>query len=419
MTNDTPTPTTRTDERRNEDRRRCLSRRRLLSASGAAFATVGVAGCSDDGTPASDADASDAGPADDGSDTDRDDVLPDLPRVEDPPDAVYVPTHREAMLHLPTERAGEYAVTPMLTYPHRFWLVTGDRTDEVVPESPRGVHLMFTPWDPETGTVLPVDAGAQIRVRYEGDVIDQRAPWPMISQSMGFHFGDNVPLPEDGTYTVEVDLTSVPTRTTGAFDGRFRTGGTATFEFEYDETLRQGLIDDVHYFGEELWGERGAIDPMDHGGHDHHDDHSDHDDGENHHHDDETEMTMPFSRLPEAESYPGVGLGEPRTGDARVVVRYLEASRLADGADYLLVSPRTPYNRVPLADTAIAVDGAVSGALEQTLDHELGLHYGIAASLEPGDAVEVVFESPPQVSRHAGYETAFLEMPPVEVTVPE
>ncbi|WP_459822276.1 DUF7350 domain-containing protein [Halorubrum luteum] len=413
MTNDTPT--TRIEARRNEESRGCLSRRRLLSASATAFATVGIAGCSDDeGMSAGDADASDAEEPDAGADVDPDDVLPDLPRVENPPDAVYVPTHREAMVHLPTERAGEYAVTPMLTYPHRFWLVTGDRTEEVVPESARGVHLMFTPWDPETGTVLPVDAGAQIRVRHEGDVIDQRAPWPMISQSMGFHFGDNVPLPEDGTYTVEVDLTSVPTRTTGAFDGRFEAGGTATFEFEYAETLRQGLIDDVHYFDEALWGERGAIDPMDHGEHDGHDE-----DGENHHHDEEMEMMMPFSRLPEAQSYPGVGLGEPRTGDARVVVRYLQESRLVGGDDYLFVSPRTPYNRVPLADTAIAVDGAVSGALEQTLDDELGLHYGIAASLAPGDTVEVVFESPPQVSRHAGYETAFLDMPPVEVTVPE
>ncbi len=380
----------------------------------------GIVGCLGDDDGTGDERGTDGTDGTDGAGGDEsDDVLPDLPRVEDPPDAVYVPTHREAMEHFPTVRAGEYAVTPMITYPHRFWLVTGDRAEAVLPESERGVHLMFTPWDPETGTVLPVDAGAEVRVARDGETVDRRAPWPMISQSMGVHFGDNVPLPEDGTYTVEIDLNPITTRRTGAFDGRFEARETATFEFAYDEALRRRLIDEVHYFDEGLWGERGAIEPMNgdgHGGHeeDGHGDGDHEDDGHGH-----EDMEMPFSRLPAAESYPGVGLGEPRSGDARIVVRYLSESRLADGGGYLLVSPRTPYNRIPLADTALSVEGAVSGRLEQTLDDELGLHYGIEAELVPGDAVEVVVESPPQVSRHAGYETAFLDMPPVEVTVPE
>ncbi len=405
---------------------RRTTRRRLLATGAATLAAVGVAGCADD----ADGDDDGATNGDDasggnGEEPASDDVLPDLPRVENPPDAVYIPTHREAMDHLPTEHAGDYAVTPMITYPHRFWLVTGDRAEEVLPESPRGVHLMFTPWDPETDTVLPVDTGAQMRVRHDGEVIDRRAPWPMISQSMGFHFGDNVPLPEDGTYTVEVDLNPMTTRRTGAFDGRFEEGGTASFEFEYDDEFRRSLIDEVHYFDEELWGEHGAIEPMDHG-HDHddghgHDDDHDHDDGD---HDDDHDhgdhgMTMPFSSVPEADAYPGLALGEPSTGDARIVGRYLPESRLAGGDGYLLVSPRTPYNRVPLADTALSVDGAVSTRLEQTLDDELGLHYGAPASLDAGDVIEVVVEGPPQVARHAGYETAFLEMPPVELPVPE
>ena len=379
------------------------TRRGLLSLGGGALATVGVAGCLG---------SDDTGDESDSGEADERDALPDLPRVENPPEGVYVPTHREAMEQLPTLRVSEFAVTPMITYPHRFWLVTGQRVEEVLPESSRGVHLMFTPWDPETGTVLPVDAGAQVRVSRDGEIVDQRAPWPMISQSMGFHFGDNVPLPDEGTYTVEIELTPIATRRTGGFDGRFEEGGTATFEFGYDEALRRRLIDDVEYFDEELWGRLGAIEPMDHGSH-----------GDGHNHDenghDDMEMAMPYSRLPDSEEYPGVAMGEPRTGDARVVVRYLRESRLASGEDYLLVSPRTPHNAVPLADTAISVAGGVDGTLTQTLDGDLGLHYGIPASLSPGETVEVRFDSPPQVSRHAGYETAFIDMPPVEVTLPE
>jgi len=67
----------------------------------------------------------------------------------------------------------------------------------------------------------------------------------------------------------------------------------------------------------------------------------------------------------------------------------------------------------------MSVSGAVEGNLTQTLDGELGLHYGIETSLSSGDTVEVAFDSPPQVSRHAGYETAFFDLPPVEVTLPE
>ena len=432
------------------------SRRGVLRA-GALAAASAIAGCTgftdepSDSTPGSDDEP----------------AVPDLPQVDDPPDAVYVPTHREAMVHLPTVEIGEYALSPMLTYPHPFWLVTGTTVEEVVPEDGRGIHLMVTVWDRKTEQVLPVDAGAEMRVRKDGDVVDQRAPWPMISQTMGFHFGDNVVLPEDGTYTVEFDLNPITTKKTGAFADRFDRAETATFEFEYDDEFRRAVVDGIEYLDEELWGRRGALEPMEHAhvdhGHDdgHHDDHHDdghHEDGhhddhhtdghhEDGHHDDhhtdshhddhhddhhtdshhddhhddhhhDGRHRMPFSSLPPAEEYPGLAVGEPQSGDATFVVRYLESSRFADDG-YLFVSPRTPYNRVPLADMALSVTGAVDSQLEQTLDDELGLHYGVAADLEPGDEFELVVESPPQVARHAGYETAFVEMPAMELEVTE
>jgi hypothetical protein len=131
------------------------------------------------------------------------------------------------------------------------------------------------------------------------------------------------------------------------------------------------------------------------------------------------EMNMPYSALQQADAYPGQDLGTPTSGDAAFVVRYLEESRLAEGSSgYLLVSPRTPYNRVPLADMALSVTGSVEGNLVQTLDSEVGHHYGISTDLVSGDTVELVVDSPPQVARHRGYETAFLEMPSMTVEVP-
>jgi hypothetical protein len=37
--------------------------------------------------------------------------------------------------------------------------------------------------------------------------------------------------------------------------------------------------------------------------------------------------------------------------------------------------------------------------------------------VESGDTLELRVTTPPQVARHEGYETAFLEMPPTELTL--
>ncbi|CAI49605.1 uncharacterized protein NP_3028A [Natronomonas pharaonis DSM 2160] len=399
------------------------TRRRLLGSS--ALAALGAfAGCTAEQPDDPEEDSPEE--PDDGEPEDQPDAVPNIPQVDDPPNAVYKPTHREAMRHLPAVEAGDYRLSPMVTYPHSFWLITGEESEEVIPEQARGVHLMVTLWDAETGRVLPTDAGAEMRVLRDGNIVDQRAPWPMISQTMGFHFGDNVPLPADDTYTVEVDINPIQARRTGDFDGRFEEPATMSFEFEYDDDFREQVIGGVEYLDQDEWGQRGALaPPMEHGHDDHsdHDSHNDHNDHGSHNgHSDHNDHNghnshdghqMPFSALPEADEYPGVDLGVHESGDARFVVRHLEASRFADDG-YLLVSPRTPYNRVPLADMALSTEGPVETTLEQTLDSELGLHYGAAID-RPDSPFELVVESPPQVSRHAGYETAFLDMPSMTV----
>jgi hypothetical protein len=228
----------------------------------------------------------------------------------------------------------------------------------------------------------------------------------MISQTMGFHFGDNIQLTADGTYTVEVGLNPLGVRKTGGLKRRFEDSATATFEFEYNNDVRRQLIDGIQYLDEEQWGQRGALDPMmqDHSGGDEH--------GEG-----MSGSSMPFPALPVADSYPGRDLGTPQSGGATFVLRYVENSRFVDNGGYLIVSPRTPHNRIPLPDMALSVFSGSEKVLEltQTIDDEIGLHYGAAVDIAFEDELRLTVETPPQVARHAGYETAFLNMDPVTI----
>lgn len=411
-----------------------IDRRTFLERTGVVGATLALAGCAGTGGDGSvgDDDGDDPGSSDDSGV----DAVPQFVAVEDPPAAVYVPTHREAMRALEPIEAGDVAIAPMLSYPHRFWTIAGggeDALQRVDPSNDRGVHLMVTLWDRETGTVLPADEGVQVRIEHDGEPVGTPfSPWAMISQEMGVHFGDNVSLPEDGTYAVEVEVPPLSTPTTGALAGRLTDPVRASFEFVYDDEFREAVVGGVEYLDEADWGRRGALRPMGHGGDDG-DGHGDHDDHDDH-------AAVPYSALPPVEAFPGTILVEPGTestpsdtrdlsnsGDARFLTTLLESDhRLAsDGERYLLVSVRTPYNRVPLPDASLLArfergEEDLERRLEQRLDGEFGLHYGAdAPTVEPGETVTIEVESPPQVARHQGYETAFLEMSPIELTVPE
>lgn len=362
-----------------------LSRRTFLGTSAASMLALGgCVGGSDDGSE----ETPTATPTATSPETIDEDNVPELPRVENPPAAVYVPSHKNAMQMLSSVEAGDFSVSPMITYPHKFWLVTGDQREVVNPDS-FGVHLMVTVWDAETGTVLPVDKGAQVTVTKNGEYVTRKAPWPMISQRMGFHFGENVALPDNGTYTVELQLNPLTgVRKTGAFEGRFESAETVSFEFEYSQETQRTLADGIEYLPEDRWGERDALGPMMMGGMG---------DGEGGEMDG---MGMKYSQLPTADGYPGKSLGPQSSGDASFVVRYLEETELSDGTSgYLLVSPRTPYNRVPLPDTALSITGAIEGELRQALDSDVGYHYGLSGDLSPGAELEINVDSPPQVAR--------------------
>ncbi len=410
-------------ERRGADPR--LSRRVMLGTSAAT--ALALAGClGDDGDDEEMADDSDDG--DDGPEDAQ--TFDELPVVEDPPDEVYKPTHREPFVHLGMVEAGEYMLLPHFTYPHQFWLMSGADAVEERPDVEDSMHMMVAFWDSETGAILPVDAGAEMVIMQDGEPVDEPvAPWPMIAQEMGFHFGDNVAVPGDGTYSLEVTMNPIDVRKTGAFEGRFEETVSASVEFEYSDEQRQELLANTEFLDEDEWGQPGALEPVDHGEHDHDehehgdDDGHNHDDDDGHNHDDDDghgDHEMPSPSLPPAEEYAGQDLGTHTSGDAAFVVRYLEGTRLAeDGENYLLVSPRTPHNRYPLPDMALSVEGDVEAELEQTLDSDEGHHYGASVTLEPGDEFDLVVESPPQVTRHQGYETAFIEMPAMTIEVPD
>jgi hypothetical protein len=219
----------------------------------------------------------------------------------------------------------------------------------------------------------------------------------MLSQPMGYHFGDNVTLDGDGTYTVTVETAAPSLRRSGDLGG----GGGGAFEFEMDfsrETL-EGIT--VNTFPDRK-GDRGAVGPM------------------------EMEM-LPLAFAPEFGGSSVSRLGTESSGDATILAAEFEdGARFGAGESqsYLAVSPRTPHHGYVIP--GMSLDATVTrggetvfdGQLTKTLDPDLNFHYGTAVDpLESGDEVTVEFVAPPQVARHEGYETAFLEMPSVSFTV--
>lgn len=344
----------------------------------------------------------------------------DPPLVADRPDAVYIPASTETMGTYGRAGDGEYAVSLSYTIPHRFWTVAGRETNRVTVGSEDTMHLMCSVWVPGTDHVLPVEIDG--RLSQDGKEVLSFNPWPMLSQRMGFHYGDNVSLPGEGSYTLSLSVGPITARPVGEFEGRFGEASTFEIEFEYDRSQ----IHDVAFeeINEDRRGERGALGLMDHAdmdGHDGngHDDHAAHEDHGDH---DATGDPghPPTSRGPPVGELPGTRVGSQRTADAELSI--LETDPEHGGGDaetYLAVITRTPHNNVmlPFMSLSARIDGE-EAALTETLSPELGHHYGLATDGIAGE-VTVTVEAHPQVARHDGYETAFFEFDDVSATVGE
>ncbi|MFC4552593.1 MULTISPECIES: iron transporter [Halorussus] len=374
-----------------------MERRDLLRATGAA-GFAGLAGCigmfeaeSNETSGSSDGETT----ASDGETT----AEPTIARnttVADRAQGVYYPTHIDGTKMVGTGGSGRYRVGLMYTVPHAFWTVTGRDTNRVRFGEDAVAHLMATIWDAKTRTVLPT-ANVSVELRKGGKTVDSRDLWPMLSQNMGYHFGDNVPLPDYGTYTAKLDVGAMQARRMGDLRGAF--GGRTALEVEFEHT-REKIANISYERLPDKKGTAGAIAPM--------------------------ESKMPLSRVPKPADLPGRTLGRGETGDATFVAFVPEKTPrfVAGGKTYLAVSPRTPYNRYPLPFMSLSAalqrggESVYDDILRPALDPNLGYHYGAAVDgVKSGDALTVTVDAPPQVARHEGYETAFLEMSKVELTV--
>ncbi|ELZ29902.1 hypothetical protein C474_12736 [Halogeometricum pallidum JCM 14848] len=316
------------------------------------------------------------------------------PLVENRPDAVYAPTHVEGMKTAGTTDVGDLRAGVAYSYPHRFWVVEKEEDGAFVARETAiieadSVHLMASVWDPETGRVVP-NTGLSLEISKGGELVSQEVIYPMLSQRMGVHYGANFPLDGDGAYDVAVSVGGVDANRFGAYEGKFGTPAEGAVGFEFSARA----LNDVSYrMLDDRKGERGAVEPM--------------------------EMeAIPVGRAP--ERLPGTALGRGSTGDAVFLASIVEAARFGEDP-YLAVSPRTPYNRLAIPGMALgaSADGGASfsGSLAAGLDPELGFHYGAPApGLTGSETLEITVDVPPQVARHEGYETAFLDMPPVTLT---
>ncbi|MFC7212988.1 hypothetical protein ACFQO4_02685 [Saliphagus sp. GCM10025334] len=340
------------------------------------------------------------------------------PLLEDRPDAVYVPPAEEEMATYGQATAGDYSVSLTYTFPHRFWLVSGER-QRVDVQTEDTHHLMMTVWDDATGVVLPADLGLEI-VDADGDLVHGDAPWSMLAQRMGFHYGDNVTLPEEGSYTARIQVGPVTTRRTGDLEGRLESAETVEIPFEYARADVREL--ELISVPEDEQGTRGALEVMSHGGGNGHGGEHDETGSGDHGH---GNGAAPAFTGPAVSDLPGTRLGTERSGDAAITAIETDLERLSDDADadadtYLAVCPRTPYNDIPLPFTSLSVTFEADGetlleeSLVETLDHEFGHHYGLATDdLDAAERVTVSVDTAPQVARHDGYETAFFDFEPV------
>ncbi|WP_332899563.1 DUF7350 domain-containing protein [Haladaptatus sp. CMSO5] len=304
---------------------------------------------------------------------------------------VYIQSFVEGMYMAGMADAGPYKVGLMYTVPHEFWNVNGTSLQKTAIDEADSVHVMATVWDPETGIVLP-ESSLSVELAGREEVI-----YPMLSQRMGFHYGDNMPLGEDGSYTATVSVGGLNIERTGAFAEKFADPASVDIDFEFTKDTREQIsITEI-----EEAGNPGSVKPM--------------------------EMMLPLGFAPERDALPGTVLGDGNSGNAVFVATLLAGDEVPAGIDaenYLAVSARTPYNRFVLP--AMALGGTLSrdgeeiysGTFERTLDPDLNYHYGAGVSgVESGDTLTLTVETPPQVARHEGYETAFLDTEPFEIAL--
>lgn len=360
-----------------------MDRRKFIGTLSTATA-IGLAGCSDNNdTPE---------PADDDGNDDDDENPPNEPSDLR---GAYIPDHKDEMEMLGMQSDGRINIALMYAVPHEFTLVTGTRTEHVEIQSRDTMHIMVSVWDNQTG-ILPPSVEPSITIYRDDTEVTNLNPWAMLSQQMGFHFGDNVQVSGAGQYRFEIDLNAETSAVSNNLDGVF-TETSFTFEQEFDPFDAQSL----NTMGTDNVGEPGAIPPMDMG-------------------------MMPIHTQPAYADMPIDMTDSQHTNDMAVAVGALDSAGEYgdDTAQRLVVSPQTRYNRylMPLlsAEATVERNGETiyDDSINSSLHEDLGLFYGANISeLRDGDTVTVTFNAPSQMARGLGYEEAFLQLDDLEFTI--
>lgn len=299
----------------------------------------------------------------------------------------YVHTHKDEMQMIGMQSDGRLNVALMYAVPHEFFLTTGTRTQKVEVRERDTMHLMVSVWDGESKTLAP-SVEPSVTVYKDDEEVTNFNPWAMLSQQMGFHFGDNIQISGEANYRFEIALNEESSALEDDLQGVFDES-TFTFEKEFNPFDAQGL----GQMDAENAGDAGAIPPMDMG-------------------------MMPVPVQPEYSEMP-IEMTDPQySNDMAVAVGALSSDiEYSDQpGSRLVVSPQTRYNRylMPLMSVAAVVerDGEIiyEGSLQSSLHQDLGLFYGVNVSnFRDGDTVNVAIKAPSQVARGLGYEEAFLK----------
>jgi uncharacterized protein involved in high-affinity Fe2+ transport len=83
--------------------------------------------------------------------------------------------------------------------PAPFVVVTGTSERMVRPTKADSMHLMVMLTDAHTGAPIPY-ATVWATIRQGSHIVYDQRQWPMLSRTMGVHYGNNVALPGAGTY---------------------------------------------------------------------------------------------------------------------------------------------------------------------------------------------------------------------------
>ena len=312
-------------------------------------------------------------------------------------EGIYVPTHRDMMQMVGMQNDGRLLVTLSYTVPHQFFLVTGTRTNQAAIADGDSMHLMVQVMDRETGVVAP-EVEPTIELSKDGERVGSNQPWPMLSQPMGFHVGDNVGASGEADWTFDVTVNASSSVLSPDLEDVF-VRRAFTFERSFDPRSASEL--GLMSAGDRA-GKAGALAPMD-----------------------MEMMTVP--QQPAFDALPISVAGPQLTDDVAVGVgAHGDPAALGfDGGEAaLVVATQTRYNRYPLGFMGVRAtvtrggDELFSGDLRSAVDGGLGHYYGAATpGLEAGDEVEVEIVTPPQIARHVGYERAFMQLEPLTFTL--